>query len=669
MNFDIIYQHFKFFIEGWGVSWMLSLAVFAFIIWLIFHFKNQFKLLPLASVMVIIALTLWYTANNTKLKQQQNLQDSITIFSAMVVPALECRSQQQIIQHSHTLNQNNTVLSPLAFDSWLLEMEDYLTTRINLRSLSSVNELSSTEAVNIFHQMIERYYPGRLPNSFYEYSSLYVEALGNRANIISQANTLCPDVELNSTQIWASIQLNALQQLPQIIKQIEAPHEFFNQLQALQNLPSSMDWQQTLPDLSNLLNHFNNWLAYMRKEWLGLKTKPSVCKRLANNLNKIARQLDQIAMPQIQDYEQTCMTQTATQMEQERLYGDTPLYEFSSSQDGNQQIVNFTAPAEALIAELTKIRALEFVNVSNSPTTEPGNDNFYWSVDLLNKAIQAFQQYQEFSQAQYSSLWLSKNPGQDALSNAKYQAQAVTLKQLQVTMTKLISDARRDKEVLFEPETLQPVDQQEANLAARVTNFNKVMDSLISLTRIFQQLGFDDTRSWFNEISQADAFGMLQQIDQLYAKSGIYQVKRDPEHSSKQIIDALFRLKSALQLQDYLTAQREKAQILALNYAQPIIVFLLNTEQDFLNVPLVNRWQNSVIEINKYLNKDPTSSLSQLETYFKNQLIVTEQNNCIEKTQGLTLPQKNDIFSLSHKNIIIQAKSLCKNYNSNNKRN
>lgn len=524
MNIEIIYQHFLYLMEEWGVVCILSLLVLALLIWLVIRFRHHFKLLPLASLMVIIVVALWYNNNSEKLKkQQQILQDSI----------------------------------------------------------SSDNELSGTEAVNIFHHMIERYYPGSLPNSFYEYSNLYIEAIRNRANIISQPSTLCPEAELNSNQIWDSIQLNALQ-------------------------------------------------------------------------------LNQIVAPQIEGYEQACLTQATESMKQERLYGDTPLYEFSSLQDRNQQIANFTAPAEALIAEPSKIRELEFVNASNSPTTERSNSNFYWSVDLLNEAKNAFQQYEQFANAHYPSLRLPVNPGEDVLSIARYQAQFVTLKHLQITMTNLISRSRKDKEVLFEPASLRSVDQQEANLAARVANFNKAMDSLISLTRIFQQLGFDDTHSWFKELSQGHAFGILQQIEQLYNANRLYEPRTFPNRGSQHYLNALFGIDSAEQLKDYLNSQNEKAKFFVTGYAQAIIEFLQNSGQEYLNDPLVGGWRSSMMEINKYLKNDPTSSLSLLESYFKNQLSVTQQSNCLEKTQGFVKPQKDDIFSLSHRNIIILAESYCK---------
>lgn len=246
--------------------------------------------------------------------------------------------------------------------------------------------------------------------------------------------------------------------------------------------------------------------------------------------------------------------------------------------------------------------------------------------------------------------------------NADYFAQGIALKQLQFAMNRYIVQAQVEAIADYHPEHLRPINQQEAYLAASVGNFRKSMNSIMALLLTFEKLEFTESQKWLKKVSQDHAYALLQKVDALYRDNRIYQPLDKARSSAHQYNDALFGISDNGQLQDYIAAQSDRANNIALDYAEPLIVFLLNTKGKYLNYKLFGKWQNTLIELNKKQNKDPANSIDTLESFITNQLAMVDQSNCFEKTKDLTSPSGSDAFSVQQRYIVSRATSHCDSY-------
>ena len=184
----------------------------------------------------------------------------------------------------------------------------------------------------------------------------------------------------------------------------------------------------------------------------------------------------------------------------------------------------------------------------------------------------------------------------------------------------------------------------------------------MALLSAYDKLEFKESRTWLLNLSQTHAYKLLQKVDALYQANRIFTPLNNPIWSAHQYNAVLFGINGDGQLQDYLSAQGERANTIALDYAEPLIVFLLNTKGKFVNYELFGKWENTLIELNKYQNKDPSNSLDQLNQFMANQLALVNQSNCFASTAEMVSPEGSDAFSLDHKNIIDKAVQHCNSY-------
>lgn len=586
----------------------------------------------------------WHNSFNDKLMTYF----SDHVFGEVVFPAFQCRMQNKL---QEKLNSASNQTTAAGFTTWLGELSQNFYMHGELKDLINNDHLTPTEVERKLSSLVEFLYDTELADSFYEQSALYIRAISNNNNSVSM-NSYCTVQPLETYKQWNTIENMVNKEISMIANEVRAPQEFFELSAQLQSLPTVISWYNTIPDFAKSFQNYKNWLNHLQNYWLTSHSSPNECMLVYDSLMTMSTSFNRDKKT-AQKFLDKCQAAVTTVMEQDndRLY--MKLY------SNTNYPMNLTTEATDLFASVAKTESLSYMDtVAVNDYLQTGED-FFWSTEQLHRALELYEEYVTFASTEYQSVWL---PNKKVTDNQKYFAQGIALKQLQFAMNRHVLQAQVDEIAEFRPEALRPVSQQEAYLSAAVGNFRKSMDSVLALLQAYQKLEFEESHAWLLKLSQDHAFRLLERVDKLYRDNRIFTPLQKPRWSAHQYNTVLFGINGDGQLQDYLSAQQERASNIAFEYAEPLVVFLLNTKGKYVNYELFGKWQNTLIELNKQQNKDPSNSLEQLNQFMSNQLAIVDQSNCFATTSEMVIPEASDAFALGHKSIIERAKQHCNSY-------
>lgn len=569
-------------------------------------------------------------------------------FDEVLFPAMECTMQDQLALR---LEKLNSVENAMGYGDWLDNVSLNFQKRHDLDNLIYDTQ-DPTLVLDKLTDLVDYLYQEKLPDSFYSRSDLYVQAISLPFERQSK-NPFCHRMEFDQRTTWENIKQTAEREISQIADDVKAPNAFFLVGEELQSLPSVIAWYNSIPEFSNVLKNFNGWLEHLRKFWLLDHIHPNECQRIHDALRHLGRVAFKRDPGYAEKFANQCLDEVSRVIENDNATLIFPLYKKM------EYPMVLTNDATQLFESVSDLNSLSYILNTTEIERSPFRDDFFWSTEQLNRALALQEEYETYALANYKNIWLpKKNRG----ANADYFAQGVALKQLQFAMNRYILQAQIKSHADYNPEHLRPVDQQEAYLAAAIGNFSKSMDSILALLQSFKKLEFVESYKWLEQVSQDHAFSLLKQVDILYNKNQIYRPLDKARWSAHQYTDVLFGITNEGQLQDYIAARSGLASDIAVDYAEPLIVFLLNTEGKYQHYELFGKWQNTLIELNKKQSQNPANSLDILESLMRDQLSNIDQSNCFEKTKELEAPTGSDLFSVQQRVIISRATSHCDSY-------
>ncbi|MFQ3234869.1 MAG: type VI secretion system protein ImpL [Paraglaciecola sp.] len=602
------------------------------------------------------------------------------IFTEKVFPAFQCRSHLLIHQQRQRLSELPQG-DLFQYYNWLQGMTRQLSIQTTLDNLIEESNLPHQEVLATLNNLVGDLYDSALPASFAERSELYIEAIALKSNKRpkNKENPYCQEDLVDNQVLWQAVLNNVEQQKRLIARQVAAPVKFFEVLANTNNASSGVLSKDVLTDFKVKRKSYVSWLAHLQSKWIN--SNQNICLDIQQELIKIASSTGNSKEKIVTNFAQSCQKiaydvmrcdngevladsyaqdsskVTACSSASMKLFG-FQLYQI----DDNNQTVRFTEKANALFSAVNEIGQLSYLDTVSSEQLSHSSNSFYWSIPLLNQALAAYQEYQSFAELEYATNWLGDSPE----STPKYLAQATALSQLQAAMSSLISSARVQKISQFKPDTLRPIDQKEANLAAKINNFRQAMYLLIDLSRGMELLNFNETKIEFLNITRQHAYHLLGQVNQLYLANRLYQPKSAPNWTANQYLNALFGISGDGQLTDFLATQSQRTYQIATQYAEPLVTYLLNTKGTLPDYNLFTKWQNSLVELHKQQSANPANSQAELESFFQNQLVNIEQSNCFDQISNLTTPQQNDLFADSQLAVIRKAKSHCEGFRADN---
>jgi len=645
---------------------------------------------------------------------------AVNIFGRIVFPAFECQMNNLLLQQT---NGSSTDITPVG---WFEKTARLLELNGKLTELLGKTGFSEAQVAKRFAYLVKNLYNAEIPIEFNQRSTLYFNAIKDRSYPINQANqgqtsntgvsqpANCQLAQIDKTDLWKQIKLKVDRQIQHAREQVQAPESFLSDLADLQSLPAILSWYQRAPDFSSGLQKYNHWTTNMQENWLKGHSNHNICQRINQSLNSMIVELEINDNQYAKRFFDDCNMAVHQQMEQDNSLMLAGLYQETDNE------YQFTENFQKSSRQIKNISYLPFIHVSTPNHFDKDDSDFFWSVEHLNQALQMYDDYEAFAKQNYSSIDLptrdrlkvgkynnsktdgtiseaSNEPSKDTNSeesnaatnleknlesnpentqeinregtnrvsqnqNESYLAQAVVLKQLQLAMLTAVSDARVKETAQYKPDNFQPASQREAYLQSHIANFREAMNSLIEIHNKFERLNFSDTHQWFLNIANRHAFKLLKDVDNVYRDSRLYTPLPRPLWSAHKYTEALFGINGQGQLDDYLVAQSDRANFIAFKYAEPLLTFLKTTNARTTNYQLFSQWEKTLITLNKQLNKDPANDLNNLEQFFTNQLINTDQSNCFTQTKLFLEPQENNLFAASQNEIVKLASKHCTSF-------
>lgn len=599
----------------------------------------------------------WNTPFNDKLVTYFDVK----VFDSILFPAMKCQMNALLAEKlgaTQLLTHHSNSSTPTGgtqidrekrhFKEWLLALSENVTQRKALNDYI-LEPQEKGDVIAQFGEYFQYLWQKQLPNSFFSNTDLYRKAIANQTQNLAY---LCSPV--TQAEIKTAVDHHIEGEINNIASQVEAPHTFFALHSTIQSLPSSANWGYSAPSFPKELFQFSEWLKGMNNFWMQDHPLTNECRIIESGLTELKNSGIDMATKNVAGFFQQCINRVTNVVRDDEAITPFTLYEKTDYP------FTFTAQTQKRFESIKNLNQLSFMSQPLSSTPQPMTGAFYWSTDALNFALELEEEYEVFALKQYKRLLL---PAKAELANTETDfAQSIALKQLQKAMLHHIMRAQSANPIDYHPAHLTPINQIEADLAASVENFETSMDSIMSLLLTFKKLGFTESYNWFRDVTQKQAYRLLQQVDKVYRDSRIYRPLNSPRWSAHEYNDVLFGIGGEGQLLDYLDAQDERVNEIAQNYAEPLIVFLLNTQGKYIDYDLFGKWHNTLVELNKQQNKNPANSLDNLKGFMQGQLASVNQSNCFKKVKDLANTQANDVFAIQQREIRADAVAHCESF-------
>jgi|TARA_B110000971_G_scaffold198862_1_gene215753 type VI secretion system protein ImpL len=597
-----------------------------------------------------------FYSSNAELKNFFKLE----LFDKRILPSIECRSRQTMYEQ---LNPSVFLvdggLRKSEYGAWLQDVgaasASYSTVR---RLMGDISSRSPQSVSDEFSQLVFNLYGQNLPSV--KNPKFYADAITASDYDLAAIQSLQCKAAVNSGQdSWQRVIAASNAEIKAEKERIAAPLEFIRKIIAVES--ASID---RAPISNALFTRYLTWHSHI-EETIGKGVGGSFCATTKNALQQISGDLAKLEdgalnyKADIDAFVARCESELAAQMDADNSRMSRPLYQSVMLNGEFSPMVSRTA--ESVFDLIDQMSNFTF---SSAPelqwTNHPGD--FFWSVDLLGVALGYADEYFSYAQGKFASNYLPDDPTTDRKS---YLAQAVALAQLQRGMLATI-EAAKVKSLDQARLDIVTLDRREADIADRVANFKKALNPLLALISTFEQLGLDSAKRRLLMQSHMQATMLLEEIDLLYSSNRIYEPKATPKWSANQYSEALYGLLTNANSEDYLRAQARRSSIIARDYAQPVVIFLVNTEGEFKESDLLAKWRRSLIEISKRENKDPSNDIDQFEQFFLGDFTSTTFSNCHEAVKNYEVPTGNNVFAVRWRHLISVSVEQCQRLRADN---
>jgi type VI secretion system protein ImpL len=297
-----------------------------------------------------------------------------------------------------------------------------------------------------------------------------------------------------------------------------------------------------------------------------------------------------------------------------------------------------------LMTDLEKLLGHEFMTlepVKGKKFEVPPGTRLIWDTQLLENVVKLLEPYEDFIRNGLRNF----PPGlQNAIRN-------VAQNNLEGQVLDLIGRAQHFKHV-SDRFSGRP---QETSIRSEVKNFKEAAKLLDRLLVTFDQLDLVAPYLDLSELTDWQASTMLEAVDELLMTEGIYRPKGGDLSwwsGEEPISLAAFDLGSEDELHYYLNLQRERIKQMAYVYVEPIVTFYMDrpTPQDAHFAQILSKWENIILELDKYERKQPGNSIIALEKFILFEMSAINQDNYLEKIPQKDLSDRSGDFFLQIRN-------------------
>ncbi|GHA21056.1 hypothetical protein GCM10008090_33760 [Arenicella chitinivorans] len=585
-------------------------------------------------------------------------------FAKQVFPALECRLSQNfksLMGYQPQLNEDdiNQRFQQWPFVSvWLEKLHTFHRSRHDFISLSEPARYQNPNILTEFSELIKALYGINPPQGFFRRSTLYEAALNQLNYNYERPNPRCPDlpgsvdgdssdlfwrrVGQTSNTIYTRIQADAVSPV-NVVSSVGASGSTL--------LKTSIGMLE-----GNDYVLMDRWFDFLEQNWIAPQENLNPCQRMFESLSNInavwlnhSTSSSRNANSTIGLFESRhCEENFVIQLLKNQSNNGSAL--FVQTELGE---IDFSDQVKAFRNSLGSVQGLAFmsVNTNNAPVTP--KQVSYWDTNHLANAIGYYKEYEAYATSNFGAIALSE---QTPESRATYLLQQDMLIQLRSALKQEISLATRMSisEVTRKQSGKATPEQQ---LIAQVQNFNEATQQFYQLGNIFNQLGVQTDAKLWSKLSRQSALMILRSADELVASSGLYQPKNTFDATQPTALARLYGLTDKSSMDDYLLAQRQRAQFIALNYTQGPVTYLLNTDsgQGGDQSGLEKRWKSTLVVLSNSALKNPSNALAVLEKRFAETLTMTV-DQC---PPAYTVDAGDDIFTAFQTSFLTAVMGFC----------
>ena len=406
------------------------------------------------------------------------------------------------------------------------------------------------------------------------------------------------------------------------------------------------------PILANT-RHFAQWLAWVRKSWLGSTQKDNPCETIRADLQAgTERLIQQYGYPATleklasqfsaaQCYTPSMRTLTALQL--------APYGNLFTAQDGTLDLNPALAPE---LSGMSALVALNFMQVSDTQSFSCQAGMTGWRAVLIGQANNYAREYEDFARKQGL-------PAQGVSADKRPLYDRLAQRQLERVLNSTLRDAQQSADTsAIRQAGLQASSQADQQLVQESGDFSKSVTPLLGLLRLYTQYGFSQSSTKITECVRAFAADKLGQIDTLASMSRLYDPSGNTDDSM------FFDFGNTPVTNDYLARQISRSQVLA-GYASPFVTFLQNTEAvndaQRGNEQAAPYWSNTISELNRYVQfKETAGQVAQLHSLFLKQFANLDTANCGKALADYQPPAYgNDLFSQRRQHLEEKVQRRC----------
>lgn len=391
----------------------------------------------------------------------------------------------------------------------------------------------------------------------------------------------------------------------------------------------------------------DNWLAITKKDWISTSADNSPCTVLYHQFYDIREGLLPHGF-----FDAQALTKMAARFAPKQCDHKVraELASFTASPFGSlfefdqRGLLTESDNLHTMLQTLAAIDQLGFVNEAFPPVVDTSEPVVMWQPAPLQQLVSALLDYQHYVSLHGSSAVFS-----GALKN---RLQQVTQRLLSAAMV------HPSQEVNASGPVYDLVSYRERSVNNSVKSFMQVRDLLLQVGSLLRQQGDYANEQWMNQQTQQFVIHQLKLLDQLVAGYHLYQPVNAPQWQQPNFTQALFDLAGGKTPKAYLTDQRQRLNSFAYNNAQPLLVYLQNSNTGLGN-DRVQRWLSTLQDLGDFERGVSNNTISSLENLIATTLSQAGNTECAALTLEDTPRADNSWFAIRENQIVRQVTFHC----------
>lgn len=204
----------------------------------------------------------------------------------------------------------------------------------------------------------------------------------------------------------------------------------------------------------------------------------------------------------------------------------------------------------------------------------------------------------------------------------------------------------------------------ENDLRVQIRSFRAASPLLLQLLHILDQLSLTQAHDILFDAVTRQAGDLLGRVDQLLEADRPYQPEGGDFHNwngGKIDVASLFAQRTPVELDQYLDSLKTRIGVLAHDLADPLVEFLYKPEmRRSSRVNQATKWAAITLQLDRYENSKPSSSLTSLEKFITSGMDDMDENNCTAKLPNTARLPADDYFQLRLRDLAQHAQDRCR---------